>query len=331
MMLIRDSDLNSFEQNRPKTSGPKKGFSLFLLPLGLAAGLVGVNPNAVIAQSLPGIAAIVNDEPISQYDIGQRIKLNKVLGQSSGTRKQALEELVEEELQRKEAKRLRISVSSKEIKQTIEKMVQQRRSTIEAFNNRLKKANVKPSSMQKRVKALLAWQRILSRKFGKLVDLDEQDIDRAHQQAKKKSRPAQKYYILQQIILPFDGAVTQSLVQGRQIEAQRIISKFKGCGSTRRISSGIYNVKIRKVGPVPTNQINGKLRKLLRKAGPGRLLPPNMTKKGIELLAFCSIKSVAAQEITREQVRTSLASRQFGLISNRHLRDLKRDAIIDYR
>jgi len=313
------------------TSGVMKSLSSFILFLGLSVALTNVMANPAVAQSGPGIAAVVNDEPISQFDIDQRIKLNKVMGQASGSRKMILEELIEETLQRQEAKRLKIPVTDKEINKTIERMVTQRRSTTEILNKRLEKVGINPSLVRQRVKALLAWQRILSRKFGKLVDLDEQDIDRAYQRALKNKRPSQKFYMLQQIILPFEGAVTQISVQGRQIETQRIINKFRGCGSTRRISRGIYNVKIKNIGPVPVKQLQAKLRKLLRKTGPGKLLPPNLTRRGIELLAYCSLKTVAAPEITREQVRGSLASQQFGLVSSRHLRDLKRDAIIDYR
>jgi len=317
--------------NKQHSGGIAKGLPHFMLLLGVSVVLVSLKITSAVAQTGPSIAAIVNDEPISQFDISQRIKLNKLLGQPSGSRQQILEELVEEQLQRQEAKRLRIPVTSKEIDLTIERMVEQRRSTTEVFNKRLKKSGVQPSSMRQRVKALLAWRRILSRKYGKLVDLDEQDIDRAHQRALKNRRPAQRFYMLQQINLPFEGNVNASIVQGRQIEAQRIISNFKGCSSTRRISRGIYNVQIKNVGPIPVKQIQGKLRKLLRKSGPGKLLPPNMTRRGIELLAYCSTKVVKAPEITREQVRASLASQQFGIISKRHLRDLKRDAIIDYR
>jgi len=330
-MLYRDNDLNYPQQNAPSTTGIVKCLSLFLIPFGLVMSLALVSSNPLMAQSNPGIAAIVNDEPISQFDISQRIKLNKLLGEKSESRKKILEELVEEQLQRQEAKRLRIPVTHEEIAKTIESMVKQRRSTTETFDNRLKKAGVNPSLMRDRVKALLAWQRILSRRFGKLVDLDEQDIDRAFQRAQKNRPPAQSFYMLQQITLPFDGALDPSSVQGRQIEAQRIIDGFKGCGSTQKISSGIYNVQIRNVGPVPVKQLQSNLRKLLRKAGPGKLLPPNITRAGIELLAYCSNKSVSAPEVTREQVRAGLASQQFGLVSSRHLRDLKRDAIVDYR
>jgi len=326
-MRIRDYELN--------IPLPEKrivyGLWPFLMLLGLSVGLTAGKSNPAFAQTDPKIAVVVNDEPISQFDVSQRIKLNKLLGQESGSRKEVLEELVEEQLQRQHANRLRIAVSDEEIDGTIERMVEQRRSTPEVFNKQLKKIGVKPETMRHRVKALLAWQRILSRRFGKLVDLDEQDIDRAFQRALKNKQPAQRFYMLQQINLPFDGALDQSSIQGRQIEAQRIIEGFKGCRSTRRIAKGIYNVQIKNVGPVPIKQIQPNLRKLLRKAGPGKLLPPNMTREGIELLAYCSNKTVAAPEITREQVRAGLASQQFGLISKRYLRDLKRDAIIDFR
>ncbi len=326
-MKNRDNELNTAP---PKIRNAFELWSLVVL-LGLSVGLSAGKINPALAQTVPKIAAVVNDEPISQFDISQRIKLNKLLGQTSGSRKEILEELIEEQLQRQNAKRLRISISDKEIDTTIEKMVERRRSTPEVFNKQLKKIGVNPDTMRQRVKALLAWQRILSRRFGKLVDLDEQDIDRAYQRAKKNKPPAQRFFMLQQINLPFDGALDPSSIQGRQIEAQRIIEGFKGCRSTRRIAADIYNVQIRNVGPIPVKQIQPKLRKLLRRTGPGKLLPPNMTRQGIELLAYCSNKTVAAPEITREQVRARLASQQFGLISKRYLRDLKRDAIIDIR
>ncbi len=326
-MKNREHELN-FPLSKTR---PAYGLLPFLVLLGLSVGFTAGKSSPVFAQTDPKIAAIVNDEPISQFDVSQRIKLNKLLGQTSGSRKEILDELIEEQLQRQHASRLKIGVSDKEIDGTIEKMIERRRSTPEVFNKQLKKIGVNPETMRNRVKALLAWRRILSRRFGKLVELDEQDIDRAFQRAQKNKRPAQRFFMLQQINLPFDGALDQSSIQGRQIEAQRIIQGFKGCRSTRRIARGIYNVQIKNIGPIPQKQLKPNLRKLLRKAGPGKLLPPNMTRKGIELLAYCSNKTVAAREVTRDQVRAALASQQFGLISKRYLRDLKRDAIIDLR
>lgn len=287
-----------------------------------------VNPANGFAQSGLGIAAIVNDEPISQFDISERIKLNKILGERKAGRKQALQHLVEEQLQRQEGIRLKMRANPDSVKRMLGDIYKRNRTTKTAFTARLKKSGVKIESLKKRIEAILVWRQILRRRFGTLAEVDEKDIDRAFERAKKKRRPAQHFYMLQQIILPFSGAGD---VQGRQIEAQRIIRNFKGCRSTKRISRGIYNVKIRNIGPIPANQLQAKLRKLIRKAGPGKLLPPTMSKRGIELLAYCSNKSIAAQEVTRDQVKAGMANQQIGLVSTRHLRDLKRDAIIDYR
>lgn len=290
--------------------------------------LISVNSDTASAQSKRGIAAIVNDEPISQFDISERIKLDKILGERSSNRKQALNHLVEEHLQLQEGKRLRMRANPTSVTRMFEDIYKRNRTTKAAFKSRLKKSGVKLATLKRRIESILIWRQVLRRRFGTLAELDEKDIDRAYVRAQKKRRPSQRFYMLQQIILPFSSGAD---VQGRQIEAQRIIKNFRGCRSTKRIVRGIYNVKIRNIGPIPVGQLQPKLRKLLRKAGPGKLLRPSMSKKGIEMLAYCSNKTIAAQEVSRDQVRSSMANQQYRLVSNRHLRDLKRDAIVDYR
>jgi peptidyl-prolyl cis-trans isomerase SurA len=74
-----------------------------------------IRPDAGGAQ---GIVAVANDQPITERDISQRIELRKMLGDlpSGGmTRKQALQNLIDDQVKLLEAKRLMLVPSDAEI------------------------------------------------------------------------------------------------------------------------------------------------------------------------------------------------------------------------
>lgn len=86
----------------------------------LFAGLIAT-PLPVIAAG-QGIVATVNDQPITQLDIDQRLKLLKILGDRGESRKQALTGLINEKVQISEAKKYKLNASDAQISKQMEKI-----------------------------------------------------------------------------------------------------------------------------------------------------------------------------------------------------------------
>lgn len=78
----------------------------------LLATFVAAASAAWAASENRGVVAVVNDEPITSFDVDQRIKLTSVLGSGKKlTRKEALELLINDVLKRSETARLKATLS----------------------------------------------------------------------------------------------------------------------------------------------------------------------------------------------------------------------------
>lgn len=307
------------------------------LTVGLVAWLDGgLRQVHAASDSSLKVVAVVNDEPITEYDVNQRVKLARLLngakGNDAALRKDALEALVEDVLKRTEAKRLNVNISAEQIAGTIDRIAQGSSGSTEKLKARLNQGGVQFKTLARQIEAQLAWNGVVRARFSRRVKVDEKDIDRKFEQFKDNPPgKTQRFYQIQQVILPFDKGASRELIYSRMVEAQRFQQNFKGCGSIKAAGKGIFDIRIRNIGDVPTESVPAKLREMLNKIGPGKLTPPNVTPTGVELIAFCSNKVIKPEPVTRKDVEDRLLEQQYGLHAQRYLRDLRRDSLVEYR
>ncbi len=70
---------------------------------------------------------------------------------------------------------------------------------------------------------------------------------------------------------------------------------------------------------------------MLLNASEGDLLPASVGQGGVELWALCSKKALAADTSKRENAENELRQREFEVLAQKHLKDLRKDAAIEYR
>ena len=301
--------------------------------LALASQAVA-KPKGDEVKSADRIVAIVDDDPVSEFEVTQRMKLVRALGNLKITdaklRENVLKRLVDERLQAQEAKRLKIKVTKKQIENTITNMAGRAKQTLPQIKARLSKRGVNIMTFEAQVRATIAWNAVIRRRFSSKVSVDQEAVQLKFADLKKRPIPGQKLLVLRQITLPFERGFPGT-ANTRRRDAMQVYRRFKGCGSLKRIASEVFNVHVSPARTVPLKALNPQFRKILRKMGPGRITPPSLAKGGITLLAYCSNKEIKAPEITLKQVENQLVSQQYGLLANRHMRDLRRDAIVEYR
>ncbi|MGH6618207.1 MAG: SurA N-terminal domain-containing protein, partial [Alphaproteobacteria bacterium] len=96
---------------------------------GLLAAFAAFPPAAALAQGVMRIAAVVNDDVISAYDLNQRVRMVMITGRIPDTpenkrrlAEQVLRNMIDEQLQLQEAKRLNISVSDEDVNRLLAKL-----------------------------------------------------------------------------------------------------------------------------------------------------------------------------------------------------------------
>lgn len=305
-----------------------------------AAGMLAGGMVTALAQQQPDlkaanrIVAVVDDDPISQYEVDQRMKLIRALGDTKtkddALRKRVLERLVDERLQRQEAKRLKVKVKDDQIKATINNMATRARQTVDQVKARLAKRGVRFKTLEDQVRATVAWNSVVRKRFARRITVDKEAIELKFNSIQKNPQKPKIIAVLRQVILPVEKGFP-GMVRSRFNEAMALRQKFRGCGSLPRLTSQIFNVQLGPVRNAPLEALHPQLRKLLRKMGPGRISPPSATPKAIQMIAYCSNKKIEPPAVTKKQVENQLMNQQFGLLAMRHLRDLRRDAVVEYR
>lgn len=185
---------------------------------------------------LEGIAAIVNDVPISFSDVRQRARF-LLLGFGNATPSQeqlqqiagqALEQLIDEKLQLQRASDFNLEISSADIDASIEDMARQSGITKQALVQQLLASGINPSSLEEQKRASIAWQRIMSGLYGSRIRVSDNQID--DQLSQLRSATSKTRYLVYEIFLFAPDA--QSKRQSRSVAFQIINQLRQGAPLT---------------------------------------------------------------------------------------------------
>lgn len=171
------------------------------------AGPSAAQDSAPESLTLEGIAAVVNDRPISFYDVRQRARMLLLsLGGQQPTQEQvqqitgqALEQLIDEHLQLEKANEFDLQISPEEIDDAVNGMAAQSGLTGDALKSQLLSAGINPSSLEDQMRAELAWNRVMSGLYGSRIRISDNQVDDQLDQLRAASKKTQ--YRISEIFL----------------------------------------------------------------------------------------------------------------------------------
>ncbi|MGB3624421.1 MAG: peptidylprolyl isomerase [Henriciella sp.] len=174
-------------------------FGFAALALALSAPTIGQAAHAQEAQTIEGIVAIVNDQPISYSDVRERAALLLLtLGVQSPNQEQvqqitaqALDELIDEKLQIQEATEYEVEVSDEDVAGAVADMARQSGLDRDGLINVLLQAGINPSSLEAQMRAEIAWRRIMGGLYGSRIRISENQIDEQLSQLKTAASKTQ--------------------------------------------------------------------------------------------------------------------------------------------
>ncbi len=286
------------------------------------------------AQSVQGVAVLVNDQPISNFDIEQRVKLMRAsTGKpvSARMREEVIEQLIDETLKLQEARRRNISVTTDQIDASLKQMAAGSRMNMQQFNRALKQVGINVVTLRNRIESEIAWRDVIRTRFQGSIRVREQDVERAMGQQENVEETTHIEFKLQQILLLVRPGSPQTLVNARMKEAALIRRDFNSCGTSRSITVGMRDVVIKDLGTVNSNTLPSAAQTELANLEVGGITTPQMSQKGVVLLGVCSRKEVTDNSQATAAVQNELINEEFSNLALRYLRDLRQDATIERR
>ena len=260
--------------------------------LRFAVALIVAGAMPASAREVEGIAAVVNDQVISLYDVDQRVDLffassgiEKSPEMTERMRQQVLRALVDEKLQLQEAERVEIQIENTEIEQRMELLAKQDNRTLDGIKTFLKDKAIQEETMEAQIRAELAWNQFVRRSFSGRIKIGEQEIDEQYEKAVKAVN--QTRYLVSEILLNLDNFSTEEQV--RQLSGEIVKQLQSGVAFpaiARQFSIAPTAAQGGQLGWISADQLNPRLSQAVRQMQPGQISPPIPTTGGIYILAL---------------------------------------------
>jgi peptidyl-prolyl cis-trans isomerase SurA len=182
------------------------------------------------AQDIMRIAAVVNDDVISVYDLVQRLRLvifSAGLEDNNETRQrlvpQVMRTLIDEHLQLQMAKEQNISIPDQRVEDAIAGIEQQNGMAAGDFDRLLQRATIDRSTIEQQIRAGLSWSRVLERRMLQEVQISDEEIDETFAEIQASSGQPQTQ--ISEIFLAVDTPAQEAEIRAA---AYRIYEQAKG-------------------------------------------------------------------------------------------------------
>ena len=276
------------------------------------------------------VVVIVNGEPITALDIEQRSKLILLSTHKAPARQEVLDELINEKLKVREAKKFGLEIPSSEVDTAYASMAGRMRITSEQLTEQLAKSGIHASTLKARIKADITWSQLVRGRYQSSLQIGDKDILTAME---SKSNDTVSYdYTLRPILFFVPPGSPDTVVEGRKREAEALRGRFQGCDDGITFARALKDVTVREQIIRSSADVPAELRKVLDGIEVGRLTPPEVTKFGVEMFAICAKKESAADNtLVRRQARDTIMAERYEQRSKQYLQELRRGAMFEYK
>ena len=292
----------------------------------VAALAGGVSP--LSAQT---IACMVTGEPITSLDVEQRTKLNFLTTRKQMSRQEVLDELTNEKVKLKEAKRFGIDPTASDVDGAYSGMSQRMRLSPEQLTKSLESQGIRPETLKSRLKAEMVWGSLVRGRFKESLQVGEKDVAAAAEQSGEATQTEAFEYKLQPIVLIVPRGSAQTAIDLRRKEAESLRERVQTCEQANSYFKSMQNAAIREIVTKTSADIPGPLRELLDKTPVGRLTPPEITKQGVEMVALCDRKPTKIDTPKKREIREKMFAQKYEAKQKAYLGDLRKAAMIECR
>lgn len=281
------------------------------------------------------IKVLVNDSPISEYDIDQRERFLAITTQqqpSPALKKQATDMLIDELLQLQEGKRQGATVDEDDVKTVLGDMAQKNNLDVEGLSTALGRAGVNIKTLKDRIRAQIVWQDAVRRKFRHEVNINEADVTAALAEAGTPegddSGQVEPALQLRQVRFEVPAGANQATLAAKLAAAESLRSRFSSCAD---LAKGVNGATVKTLQDQKPASLVQPARLLVANAKVGQMTPPTIATSAVELYAVCGKRTVAGDDKVRLETQRKLMNQEMALRAERLLRDLKGEAFIEYR
>ncbi len=146
-----------------------------------------------------------------------------------------------------------------------------------------------------------------------------------------KADPLDVQLKLTQLTFDFPENADSKAKSAERDKIASAVASISGCDDLDAKAKTLGASAVDPVGDVRIGDMPAQLQAAVEPLGVGEASPPVMTDKGLQVLVVCGRNQPEVQMPTFDSVEESLRQQRLAMMARRYLRDLRRDAIVDYR
>jgi len=297
----------------------------------LAAAVIVFAPSFARAQQ---VVALVDGQPITQLDLEQRTKFDQMSNpnKAAPTRQAVIDELVDEILELREAKRFGIVVPDSEVDDSFSGVAAHMGADSQKLTEMLARGGASANTLKQRLRAQMAWAALIRGRYKASLEIADSDVEAQLELHKPEDKNEVGYeYIMRPIVFVVPRGSSDSTFEARKHEAESLRGRFQNCDSGISFARALSEVAVRDQVVKFSADLPQALRDILDKTDVGHLTPPEQTAEGIQMFALCSKKETKSDTPGKKEVRDEIFQKKFGARAKRYLAELRRSAMIEYK
>jgi peptidyl-prolyl cis-trans isomerase SurA len=276
----------------------------------MAAAMVATSMSAIDlvrpakAQRVQSIAAIVNDDIVSMFDLQSRLQL---VVASTGIKvtprlrkrliQQVLRLLIDERLQIQEAKRRNITATKRDMSQAFTKLEKQNKLKPGMFESFIRRNNLPRKALIGQLRAQITWQKLIRRTLTRRVSVGQEEID--EDLARLKARRGQSEYRVAEIVLAVN---TPEQEQGVIRTAQRLIEQLRKDAQFTAVAQQMSRSASASTGGdlgwIAETVLRHDLAQIVPKMKKGEIAGPIKSPSGVRILLLSDTRRVLLSSAT---------------------------------
>jgi peptidyl-prolyl cis-trans isomerase SurA len=295
----------------------------------LAVGLIFADGTIAHAQQ---VAVLVNGVPITQLDIEQRSKLEQLSTQKPPPRQEVINNLIDEILEVREAKRFEIDVPDSELQKSYSTIAERMGVDSQKLTEMLNHAGSSEAAMKARLRAQMAWSALVRGRYKSSLEIADTDVEaQLHLHETDEKKDVGYEYTIRPIVFIVPSGSAETAFEARKREADALRARFTDCNVGITFARALNEVAVRDQVIKFSADLPQQSRAIVDGTEVGHLTPPETTKEGIQMFAVCSKRESKNDTPEKKQIRDQIFEKKFGARAKRYLQDLRSQAMIEYR
>ncbi len=292
----------------------------------MAAGLLA--PHGAVAAD---IAAIVNGEVVTDFQIKARRQFLRATTGNSPSRQVVLEQLIEEKLKVSAAKQNRVVARPGEVRRQFADVAKRNNMTVEYLERLLRRLGTTPQTMHEQIRAEISWRKAVRASFDKKAYKYQADFATEMLAKSRRGEIDGIDFTLRPVIVVVPKSANNAQISKRRKVAEAIRKGATSCADVKSVAKSYRDVVVRSLIIRSSHELGEALADQVKATPVGAFTPVERTSAGFAIYGVCKTRILKSPILPGLLQRTQFMSEKIRDYADDYLAQLKSKAVIERR